>query len=85
MNVLIKLEALVFLGTSYGICHPLFVTQTDCWVTVYRIYEELEPNKCIVHGQIGIYVLLYTHYVKYITYFNESSFTVFITRFSLQY
>ena len=55
MNVLIKLEALVFLGTSYGICHPLFVTQTDCWVTVYRIYEELEPNKCIVHGQIGMY------------------------------
>ena len=85
MNVLIKLEALVFLGTSYGICHPLFVTQTDCWVTVYRIYEELEPNKCIVRGQIGTYVLFNTNYVKYITHFNESSFTKYIKHFSLQY
>jgi len=34
MNVLTKLEAtLVFLGTSYGMCHPLCVTQTDCRVS----------------------------------------------------
>ena len=47
-------------------CHPLFCS------------EELEPNICVVHRQLGTYVLFYTSFVKYITYFNESSFTKFI-------
>ena len=52
---------------------------------VNHISEELEPNKCIVHGQIGTYVSFNTTYVKYITHFNESSFIKFIEHFSLQY
>ena len=84
MNVLTKLEAtLVFLRTSY--VSSVIVLPKLISGLVKHISEELEPNKCIVHGQIGIYVLLYTHYVKYITYFNESSFTKLIKHFSLQY
>jgi len=84
MNVLTKLEAtLVFLGTSYVpsviLLHKLIAG------LVNHISEELEPNKCIVHGKIGTYVLFDINYVKYITNFNESSFTKFITHFTLQY
>jgi len=43
---------------------------------VTHMSDELEPNKCIGYGQIGtyvrMYVLLITHYVKYITYFKQS-------------
>jgi len=49
---------------------------------VNHISEELEPYKCIVHGKIGTYVLFDINYVKYITHFNESSFTKFITHFA---
>jgi len=75
MNVLTKLEAtLVFLGTSYVssniLSHKLMVG------LVNHISVELEPNKCIVHRH---------NCVKYITYFNESSFTKFITHFTFQY
>ena len=84
MNVLAKLEStLVFIGTSYVssviLLHKLIAG------LVNQISEELEPNKCIVHGKTGAYVLFNTNYVKYITYFNESSFTKFIKHFSLQY
>ena len=57
MNVLTKLEATrIFLGTSYMpsviLLHKLIA------VLVNHISEEREPNKCIVHGQIGTYVVL---------------------------
>ena len=84
MNVITKLEAtLVFLRTSYVptviLLHKLIAG------LVNHFSEELEPNKCIVRGQIGTCVLFNTNYVKYITHFNESSFTKYIKHFSLQY
>jgi len=62
MNVLTMVEAtLVFLRTSYVptviVLHKLIAG------LVNHISEELEPNKCIVHEQIGTYVLFNTHYV----------------------
>ena len=53
-------------------------------ISVNHISEELEPNKRFVSGQIGTYVLFISNYVKYNTYFNESSFGKFIRHFSLQ-
>ena len=83
MNVLTKLEAnLVFLRTSYE--SSVIVLPKLISGLVKHISEELEPNKCIVHGQIGTYVLFNTNYVKYITHFNESSFIKFI-KTTLQY
>ena len=80
MNVLANLEAtLVFLGTSYVssviLLHKLIPG------LVNHISEELEPNRCNVYGQICKYVLFNTIYVKYITHFNEKSFTKFIKHF----
>ena len=65
MNVLAKLEStLVFIGTSYVssviLLHKLIAG------LVNQISEELEPNKCIVHGKTGAYVLFNTNYVNYI-------------------
>ena len=49
---------------------------------VNHISEELEPNKCIVHGQIGTYVLLYTNYVKKHHIFQwEQFYQIYQTRF----
>jgi len=61
MNVLTKLEAsMIFHRTSYVpsviLLHKLIAG------LVNHISEELEPNKCIVHRQIGTYVLFNTNY-----------------------
>jgi len=77
MNVLNKLEAtLVFLRTSYVSSVILLHTMISGLVNHIS-----EPNKCTFHGHIGTHVLFNTNYVKYITHFNESSFTKFIKHF----
>jgi len=41
---------------------------------VTHMADELEPNKGVCYGQIGqAHVLFITNYVKYITYFKEST------------
>ena len=46
-------------------------------MSVTHISDELEPNEGVGYGQIGTYVrvhvLFITNYVKYITYFKEST------------
>ena len=43
-------------------------------VSVTHVSDELEPNKGVCYGQIGqAHVLFITNYVKYITYFKEST------------
>ena len=65
-------------------CHPSFQSHTFIARSGNHISEELEPNKRFVSGQIGTYVLFISNYVKYNTYFNDSSFAKFIRHFSLQ-
>jgi len=62
MNVLTMVEAtLVFLRTSYVpsviLLHKLIAG------LVNHISEVLEPNKCIVLGQLGTHVFFNTNYV----------------------
>ena len=79
MNVLTKLEAtLVFLRTSY-VPSVILLHKLAAWF-VNHISEDIEPNKCIVHGQIGTYVLFNTNYVKY-TFQWEQFYQIYQTLF----
>jgi len=70
---------MVFVRTSY-VPSVILLHNLLAWL-VNHISEKLEPNKCILHGQIGTYEVFNTDYVKRITHFNESSFTKFIKLF----
>jgi len=52
MNVFTKLEnTMVYIRTSY--MSSVFLLHKLMWL-VNQISDQLEPKKCIVHGQIGI-------------------------------
>ena len=56
------------------ISHPSFKLHKMIARYVTHISDELEPNKGVWYGQIGqAHVLFITNYVKYITYFKEST------------
>ena len=62
MCLLIMVEAtLVFFRSSY-VPSVIVLHKLIAWL-VNHISEVLEPNKCIVHGQLGTYVFFNTNYV----------------------